>query len=56
MPKGIGYSDVSKMSFFGRKKRKKKKEKDTARTKKIEQRLRDAGLTEAEIRRLRGKK
>ena len=40
------------------KKRKKKKKKDlrTSRTKQAEEQLRDAGLTEAEIKKLRSKK
>lgn len=37
------------------KRRKKKKDKDTGRTKQIEKRLRDAGLTEDEIKKFRGK-
>ena len=52
MPKGIGYKEASQMGIFGRKK---KKNKDTARTKQIEEQLRNAGFTEEEIKRLRGK-
>lgn len=57
MPKGIGYSETSKLIFgFGKKKKKKKKkDKKTKRTKDIEKSLRDAGLSEEDIKRLRGK-
>ncbi len=53
MPKGIGYGAASKMGFFSRKK---KKDHETKRTSDIEKRLRDAGMSEAEIKRLRDKK
>ncbi len=56
MPKGIGYGEASKMGIFGRKKKKKKKDHETRRTSDIEKRLRDAGMSEAEIKRLRDKK
>ena len=58
MPKEIGYSETSKLIFgFGKKKKKKKKkDRKTKRTKDIEKRLRDAGLSEEDIKRLRGKK
>ncbi len=59
MPKGIGYPETSKLIFgFGKKKKKKKKKKDkkTKRTEDIERKLREAGLSEEDIKRLRGKK
>ncbi len=58
MPKGIGYSETSKLIFGFGKKKKKKKKKDrvTRRTEEAERRLREAGLSEEEIKRLRGKK
>ena len=57
MPKNVGYSETSKMIFgFGKKKKKKKKkDKKTKRTEDIERRLREAGLSEEDIKRLRGK-
>ena len=55
MPKGIGYSETSKL-IFGLGKKKKKKDKKTKRTEDIERKLREAGLSEEDIRRLRGKK
>jgi hypothetical protein len=54
MPKGIGYGEASKMGIFGRKK--KKENHETQRTKDVEKRLRDAGMSEADIKRLRDKK
>ncbi|MBW1931456.1 MAG: hypothetical protein JRI56_00215 [Deltaproteobacteria bacterium] len=59
MPQGIGYNEApQKLFFFGRKKKKKKKKEEfkTDRTKDIEKRLRQAGFTEEEIKRLRGKR
>ncbi len=57
-PQGIGYSETSKLIFGLGKKKKKKKKKDkkTKRTEEIERRLREAGLSEEDIKRLRGKK
>lgn len=55
MPKGIGYGEASKMGIFGRGK-KKKKAHETHRTSDAERRLRQAGLSEADIKRLRDKK
>ena len=57
MPKGIGYEETSKVIFgFGKKKKKKKKkDRKTLRTKDIERKLREAGLSEEDIKRLRGK-
>ncbi len=58
MPRGIGYSNTSKLIFGLGKKKKKKKKKEvkTKRTKDIEEQLRQAGFSEEDIRRLRGKK
>ncbi|KKL22456.1 hypothetical protein LCGC14_2435270 [marine sediment metagenome] len=58
MPKNVGYPETSKLIFGLGKKKKKKKKKDrkTKRTEEIERRLREAGLSEEEIKRLRGKK
>lgn len=53
MPKGIGYGEASKMGFFSKKK---KKAHVTKRTSDAERRLRQAGLSEADIKRLRDKK
>lgn len=51
MPKGIGYGEAgraSKMGFFSKKKKKKK----TTRTESTIKRLKEAGLTDAEIKKL----
>jgi hypothetical protein len=68
MPKGIGYGKAAKMSAKNKKRKstdeyideqlkrtKKKKKVKTQRTADVEKKLRDAGLTEDEIKRLRGK-
>jgi hypothetical protein len=69
MPKGIGYGNAAKMSAKNKKRKstdeymdemlKKKKaeksKKKTQRTSDVEKKLRAAGLTEDEIKRLRGK-
>jgi len=46
-------SDVK--AYFKKEKKKKKKKHDTARTSAVEARLRQSGMTEQEIKRLRGK-
>lgn len=51
MPKDIGYGAASKMGIFSRK----KKKHETKRTSDVEKRLREAGLSEAEIKRMRDK-
>jgi DNA-binding transcriptional regulator YiaG len=53
MPKGIGYGEASKMGIFSKKK---KKDHETERTTAIEKRLKAAGMSPAEIKRLRDKK
>jgi hypothetical protein len=69
MPEGIGYGNAAKMSAKSKKRKStdeyideqlkraeaKKKKAKTKRTSDVEKKLRDAGLTEEEIKRLRGK-
>ena len=49
MPEGIGYKDASQL---GTSRKKKKKKNRTKRTEKIVERLKRAGLTDAEIKKI----